>query len=382
LFGRARVLTLPPATMRARGIMLFLGLFAGGCGSSRASQPPQGQAPAMPVEIATVKAELLRDASEYVAVLRSRRSVQIQPQVGGHVTSIAVTSGDRVEPGTLLLQIDPSQQKAALNSQRATHESNQANLDYWRKQVERVEQLYADGAATPQDLDQARSSLRQAQGTARASDEQARAGTVQLRYYRVTAPIAGTIGDIPVRVGDYVTSDTLLTTLDDNDVLEAYVEIPVEKASTLRLGTPVEILDSADAVLAPSKVTFISPRADANTQMVLVKSQIDNQSGRLRSTQFTRVRVIWSQRQGPVVPVLAVQRRAGQSFIWVVTDGPGGKLSAQPRAVQVGPIQEQKYPVVKGVSAGERVVVSGVQKLRPGAPVTPLPAGAAHAEGN
>jgi RND family efflux transporter MFP subunit len=363
--------------MRARWILLFVA----GCGSSRASQAPPGQGPAMPVEIATVKAEPLRDASEYVAVLRSRRSVQIQPQVGGHVTAIGVTSGDRAAPGTLLLQIDPSQQRAAVNSQRAAHESNQATLDFWRKQLARVQSLYAAGAATRQDLDQARSSLRQAEGTAEASNEQARAGGVQLRYYRVTAPVAGTVGDIPVRVGDYVTPETLLTTLDDNDVLEAYIDIPVERASSLSLGTPVEILDGLGAVLAPSQVTFISPRADPNTQMVLVKAEIDNQSGRLRATQFTRVRVIWSRREGPAVPVLAVQRRAGQSFVWVVAEGPGGQLSAQPRAVQVGPIQEQKYPVAKGLRAGERIVVSGVQKLRPGAPVTPIATGGAHATG-
>ena len=136
----------------------------------------------MPVEIATVKAQPLADATEYVAVLRSRREVLVQPQVPGHVTAIAVASGDRVERGALLMQIDPRQQKAALNSQLGVHAANQANVQYQRTEVQRVERLAAGGAATQQALDQAHSALKQAEGTARASDAQARASHVELRW--------------------------------------------------------------------------------------------------------------------------------------------------------------------------------------------------------
>jgi RND family efflux transporter MFP subunit len=356
---------------------LFLSSLAA-CTASAASEPPHASGPPpMPVEIATVKAVPLRDTTEYVAVLRSRQSVQVQPQVPGHVTSIAVTSGDRVVAGRPLMQIDPSQQRATLNSQLGVLEANRAAVQYARKRVERVERLAAGGAASQQDLDQAQSSLRQAEGQAASSEAQARAGGVQLRYYDVTAAAAGTVGDIPVRIGDYVTPQTLLTTLDDNDMLEAYVEVPVERAPQLKLGTPVEIVDSAGAVLAPSEVTFVSPRTDPISQMVLAKAQIDNRAGRLRVAEFVRARVIWSRREGPAVPVLAVQSRAGQSFVWVVEQAPDGALTAKPRAVQVGPIQGQTYPVVKGLAPGDRIVVSGVQKLRPGAPVAPAPAASA-----
>src|SRR4029077_5561078 len=125
----------------------------------------------------------LLDASEYVSVLRSRQAVQIQPQVQGHVTRIFVTSGDEVRPRTPLIEIDPSQQQAAVNSQRA-------NLDLARKQTERVRRLFAGGAATRQDLDQAEAALAAAQA-------QTEAQSVELHYYRVVAPTAGTVGDIP-----------------------------------------------------------------------------------------------------------------------------------------------------------------------------------------
>jgi RND family efflux transporter MFP subunit len=347
---------------------IFLAIAA--CRSTRAAEQPGGQGPPpMPVEIADVKAVPLRDASEYVAVLRALQTVQLQPQASGHVTRIAVTSGDRVRPGAVLMQIDPSQQAASVNSQRAAAEASRATLDYWRKQVARVRHLYEGGAGTRQDLDQAQSSLREAEANAAASEAQTKAGAVQLRYYRVTAPVAGAIGDIPVRVGDFVTPQTLLTTLDDNDTLEAYVDIPIERASSVKIGTEVELIDGAGKVLAPSQVAFISSRADAATQMVLIKSTVDNHSGGLRTAQFIRARVIWSQRQGLAVPVLAVQSRAGQSFVWVAAQGQDGRLRVQPRPVQLGPIQGQIYPVIKGLQPGERIVVSGVQKLRPGTPV-------------
>jgi RND family efflux transporter MFP subunit len=326
----------------------------------------------MPVQIETVKAVPIRDASEYVAVLRSRQSVQVQPQVDGHVNQILVASGDRVHPGTPLLEIDPSQQKATVSSQRAVRDANVAARDLAREQFARVKRLFDGGAATRQDMDQAQTSLRQAEASAAASDAQTKVQSVQLRRYRVVAAIEGTVGDIPVRIGDYVTPQTLLTTLDDNDALEAYVNVPVERAATLKLGTAVELVDSQGKVVAPCKVSFVSPRADPATQMVLVKATVDNSGGKLRSGQFTRARIIWSTRDGPAVPVLAVQRRAGQAFVWIVREAQGG-LSAEQRAVQLGPIQEQQYPITGGIKAGEKIVVSGVQKLRPGAHVMPMP---------
>jgi membrane fusion protein, multidrug efflux system len=326
----------------------------------------------MPVQIETVKTVPIRDTSEYVAVLRSLHAVQMQPQVDGHVSKILVASGDKVHPGTPLLVIDPSQQAATVNSQRAIRDANIAARDLARDQFARIKRLYDGGAATRQDMDQAQTALRQAEAQTAATEAQTKVQSVQLQRYRVVSPIDGTVGDIPVRVGDYVTPQTQLTTLDDNDALEVYVNVPIERASTLQPGTPVEIVDDNGKVTAPSKVTFISPRADPATQMVLVKAAVDNSANRLRSGQFTRARIVWSTHDGPAVPVLAVQRRAGQPFVWVVNEGAGG-LSADQRAVQLGPIQAQQYPVTGGLKAGDKIVVSGVQKLRPGARVMQMP---------
>jgi membrane fusion protein, multidrug efflux system len=323
----------------------------------------------MPVRIETVRPVPLRDASEYVAVLRSRQSVQIQPLVEGHVSKILVASGQDVQPRAELIQIDPSRQQAAVTSQRALHAADLASLELARKQFGRMERLYKSGAATRQDLDQAQNALLRAQASVAATGAQTRAQSVELRYYSVVAPVAGTVGDIPVRVGDLVTPQTVLTTLDDNSALEVYVEVPLERAAGLKVGAPVEILDSAGKVLASNQVTFVSPRADPATQMILVKASVDNQGGQLRAGQFVRVRIIWRQYQGLAVPVLAVSRRAGQPFVWLVNAGAGNALTAAPRPVELGAIQGQTYPVTGGLTAGDRIVTSGVQKLRPGAAV-------------
>jgi RND family efflux transporter MFP subunit len=360
---------------------LILGAGGGACHGGDHNRA-QGMPP-MPVELQTVRATPIADTSDYVAVLRSRRSVRIQPQVEGHVTRILVAPGDDMKPGQPLMSIDPARQQAVVNSQRAAEEANRANLDFLRAQFERQRKLFARGAATRQDFDQSQSALKQAEATAASTAAQAHAGAVELRYYSVVAPQAGTLGDIPVRVGDFVTPQTLLTTLDDNDVLEAYLQVPSERAMNLRLGTAVDIEDAAGKSLAKSKITFVSPRVDPDTQTVLTTATVDNKDGPLRAGQFVRARVVWSERTGPTVPVLAVQSRAGQTFVWVANRANAqAPLTVAPRPVELGPVQGQSYPVLHGLAPGEEVVASGVQKLRPGAPVVPAPpGGGAHQPG-
>lgn len=355
---------------------LVCGVLAAVAGCHGAGGPRQP--PPMPAKVETVRAVPLRDATDYVATLRSRQSVQVQPLVEGHVSKILVSSGQDVQPRTELVQIDPSRQQAAVNSQRALHQADVASLELARKQFGRMQHLFEKGAATRQDFDQAQNELRRAEAAVQATGAQTRAQSVELRYYSVVAPVVGTVGDIPVRVGDLVTPQTVLTTLDDNKALEMYVEVPLERAAALKPGAPVEVLGADDKVLATSTVTFVSPRADPATQMILVKASVDNPSAALRAGQFVRVRMIWRQYEGLAVPVLAVLRRAGQPFVWVATDGgAGGALTVTLRAVELGGIQGQSYPVVRGLAPGDRVITSGVQKLRPGAQVQPMPATAA-----
>ncbi|HVV48066.1 MAG TPA: efflux RND transporter periplasmic adaptor subunit, partial [Polyangia bacterium] len=368
--GASRLLAPPPAVRTFEGPpvrrsrteivalrnLVWTAVAVAACGAPAAKGPPGAGMPPMPVELQTVKASPVAETSDGVAVLKSRRSVRVQPQVEGHVTRILVAPGDKVEAGQRLMAIDPARQRALVSSQRAVEEANRANLDFLQSQFDRIRKLYARGAATRQDFDQAQSALRQAQANAASTAAQASAGAVELHYYNVVAPEAGMVGDIPVRVGDYVTPQTLLTTLDDNDTLEAYLQIPSEPAMKLALGTPVDILDGAGKALAQSKITFISPRVEQETQTVLATTTIDNRTGALRAGQFVHARVVWSRRTGPTVPVLAVQSRAGQPFVWVARRASSGApLTVAPRPVELAPIQGQSYPVLHGLEPGEEI---------------------------
>jgi RND family efflux transporter MFP subunit len=203
-----------------------------------------------------------------------------------------------------------------------------------------------------------------------ALDAQVREQQVQLHYYRVVAPSSGIVGDIPVRVGDRVTTSTALTTVDKPGSLEAYVYIPVERSSQLKLNLPVEIVDSSDHVIAQSRIRFISPEVDSTTQTVLVKAEISNHQDRLRTLQFIRARMIWGTHEGPVVPVLAVSRVGGQYFAFVAEQH-NGKLIAHQRPLSLGEMIGNDYAVLDGLKPGDKVIVSGTQFLVDGMPVIP-----------
>ena len=333
-------------------------------GESQAQGPPP-----LPVKIEVARSVAVDDSSEYVATLRSRGSAAIMPQVEGHITRIFVRAGARVAAGEPLMQIDPVKQQATVASQQDTRAAQAAALDYARQQYDRVKGLHAAGISSQQDLDQARTALEAAEANLKAIEAQVREQQAQLRYYRVSAPAAGVVGDIPVRVGDRVTVSTLLTTVESPGIMEAYVSVPVERAAQLRRGLPLRIVDSAGAVVAESHVTFVSPQVDDQTQTVLVKAGIEDK-GALRPAQFVRARVVWGTREGPVVPVLAVSRVSGQYFAFVAEDEKG-TLVARQRPVQVGEIVGNDYVVLSGIRPGDRVIVSGTQFLRDGAPVSP-----------
>jgi len=358
-------------------LLVFLGV--AGCDKSGAA-PNAGGPPAVPVTLSTLAATRIRDTTEYVATLKSRRSILLQPQVDGQLTRIFVKSGDTVEANQPLMQIDPARQRATVTSVAATRASRQAGLNFAKQAAERAERLYEGGAVSQQELDQARSNYRSAMAEVDALGAQIRENEVQLDYYRITAPAHGVVGDIPVRVGDHVTPATRLTTIDENGLLEAYVSVPVEKAAQLRVGMPMELVDASGEIIGEGQITFVSPQVNEETQSVLLKSVVANKDNTLRAAQFVRARVIWSSHEGVMVPALAILRLNGQSFVFVATDE-GGKTVAKQRPVSLGELLADGYPVLAGLKPGERVVVGGIQKMSDGAAITPEAAPAAGKDG-
>ncbi len=264
--------------------------------------------------------------------------------------------------------------EAQIISQQNRVESAQAKIDSAQQAFERrvstldaqIDSQQQVIAAQEAEVQRLKREIEQAQ--ADAVSEQ-----VELQYYNIEAPIVGIVGDVPVKVGDLVSSQTTLTSVRSNNRLEVNIDIPVGRLSQVRVGTPVELLKQGTGeLIGNSRISFISPNAGTGTQTILVKAIYENRDNKLRTDQIVRARVIWEQQAGVTVPTTAITRIGAQSFVFVVEeeDVDGQLLQvAKQKPVELGSIQGQSYEVISGVKAGDQIVTEGVVKLRDGTPV-------------
>lgn len=390
------------------------------------------------VELSSPTTAPIADSSDYAASLDSRQAVNLQPRVSGQVAAIYVAAGDAVTAGQPLIQIDAREQRAQVASQeaavqtaiaevetaRATADNArdtlkslearrataQANVQLNQREYERYLNLYNQGAESRQILDQklnalqtAQASLRQAEADIQAQRasinrelanvernrravDQARANVdsqeAQLQYYTITAPFTGIVGNIPTKVGDFVSNTTQLLSLTQNNQLEIQIAIPLERSPDLRTGLPVQLLDTQDKVLQTGRISFISPTVDPTTQSVLVKAAFAN-AGQLRTAQFVRARVIWARQTGVLVPTTAISRLGGKNFLFVAkpfkdsgceAPAKGGfgapttvepdQLTAVQTEVELGKIVGNNQEVTKAITPRDRIVTSGILQLQ------------------
>ena len=354
-------------------ILLCTALAASACGGDPAAGPGAGGPGAFPptdVQTLTIAPKPIPQTSEFVATVRSLRSTDLQPQVEGIVRRIFVKAGDRVSAGQPIVQIDPDKQQATVTTVQAQRVAREADVAYAKQQLARMQKLFAAGAVSQAELEQAETAEKTAEAQLAAVLSQIRETEVELQYYRVTAPTAGVVGEIPVREGDRVTQSTLITTIDEAEGLEAYVNVPLERASNLRPGLTVELLDSNGVVVASNPITFIAARADDATQSILVKATLRTRPPDIRVQQYVRARIVWSNNPEISVPVVAVNRISGQYFVFVAEAAQQGFVARQ-KPVTVGELIGDSYIVRSGIKEGERVIISNIQKIGDGAPVKP-----------
>jgi len=356
----------------------LLTLMAAACGGQKApggeaaGAPPAGAAMGVPVDIVELAPKPVEDRASFVGTLKSRRSTTIQPQAEGFITKVLVKSGDRVAVGASLFEIDASTQQAAVAGLESIRAARDADAAYAKQQADRAKRLLDAGAASQQELDQALAQQKAADAQLKAANEQIRQQQAELAYYRVTAPAAGIIGDVPVNVGDRVTRATALTTIDDNAGLEVYIGVPVQQAAKLKIGLPVRLLDDKGAALATQRINFIASSVSDDTQTVLVKTPLDR-SSQFRADQTVRAEIIFDTKPGLTIPLVAVTRVNGQFFVFVAESNGRGGLSAHQRAVELGDVVGNEYIVTSGLKAGEKLIAGGIQKIGEGAPVMTLP---------
>lgn len=355
-----------------RVLAIPFALLVAGCGgaSPRGQGAPGGPGAFPPAEVTvvTLAPAPIPQSSDYIATIRSLNSTTVQPQVEGVVRTIFVKAGDRVQVGQPIAQIDPEKQQASVTAVESQRLSREADVAFAGQHLARLQKLFDAGAVSRAELEQAETAAKTARAQLDALGSQLQESRVELEYYRITAAADGTVGEIATRVGDRVTKSTAITTIDQSQGLEAYVNVPLERAPGLRLGLAMELLDGEGRVIASNPITFVAPRADEAMQSVLVKATLRGMPAHVRVMQFVRARIIWSTEPRLTVPVVAVSRVGAQYFVFVAMPGEQGTVARQ-RPITVGELVKDSYVVSAGLAAGDRVIVSNVQKLGDGAPV-------------
>lgn len=411
------------------GLILLLLLGYGGwrwwqsSQTDSAAQTTQTQAQAAPVNLQTLETANVRETSQFIGSLTSPQSVTVSPEIEGRVSQIYVTEGEEVQAGTPLVQLRPNRQsaelrslQAALNSAQAARANAQAQLqsvqseratavaevELQKEQYSRRQFLVEEGALAREELDlvqrdrasavaqlnsvddqieAARANLSQAEAAVAEAEANVEVARDELQDTNIVAPFAGKVGDLIVKLGEYVAPGNPLTSVTKNDPLELELAIPVQRRSDLNTGLPVELEDTLGNPLGEGRITFISPQVNASSQTILTQAQFPNPKGQLRDSQDVRARIVWSQREGVLVPTTAVTRVGGQAFVYVAAE-PADEATSQPSQsqpqlvarqvpVELGEIQNNSYPVLEGLKPGDRIIVSGILNLTDGAPIKP-----------
>jgi RND family efflux transporter MFP subunit len=342
-----------------------------GCQQKQTAPPAGAGMQAMPVKTVAVTLAPVAQSNEYVATIMSRRSATLQPQVSGRLTAISVRSGDHVKSGQMLMSIDAQPQLASVEAQKATERQKKSLFDYNTVELERQHKLFDAGIISRDIWDQAQQSYANTKADYESAVSLSKTQEEQLAYYSVRAPYDGVVGDVPVHVGDYVSSSTVLTTVDENKDLEAYIYVPTERASEVRPGLGVDLYDTGGKLLEKSKVDFVSPQVDSTLQGILVKVPVHPSAVIMRNAQMIKAKVIWKTQPMAVVPVLAVTRLGGQTFVFVARQQDGHFIASQVPVV-LGDTVGNMYSISSGLSAGDKVIVSSTQFLVNGMPIMPL----------
>ncbi len=353
--------------------VVLMGLAATGCQKKPVAAAAGMQA--MPVQTVAVTLAPVAQSSEYVATIKSRRSATLLPQVSGILTKILVRSGDHVKAGQMLMEIDPRLQVATVGAARATERQKKAVYEFNSIEIERQRKLFEAGITSRDAYDQARQSFDNSKADYESAMGLRKTQEEQLAYYTVRAPFAGVTGDIPVHVGDFVapmnSPPNVLTTVDENKDLEAYIYVPTERSGQVKLGLDVELTDNSGKLLEKTKIDFLSPEVDTNLQGILVKAPVHSSLEVLRTAQMVKARVIWSRTPMAVVPVLAVTRQGGQTFVFVARQQDGHVVAHQ-TVVTLGDTVGNSYSISSGLNAGDKVIVSSTQFLVNDMPVIPM----------
>lgn len=308
-----------------------------------------------------------------ISTLEAPEEVSLAAQAGGRIQSLRIRQGDQVRQGQLLVVLDQTQLQEEVKALQGQREESLLNY-------QRFEFLVKQGAASPIQRDSLRQNLLAAESALRAKQ-------ADLAYKDLRAPIDGVVSEVTVKPGDVIRAGTPFTTIQRTARLLARVEVPARFGQRVRPGQPVLLDAPAASSPVQGRVVSIDPRVNNATQAFLVKAELDNPSGRFRNGERVRTRLVIDDNTQLAVPALAVTRTSGQTFVFVMGNladlerrpgnAPIEKLRTLPPEsrfalqvpVKLGSLQDNRYPVLKGLQAGQSLIVSNLVSLRHGTPV-------------
>jgi len=364
-------------------LVLTAGLLAlAACGKS---EPPKPPPPSVAVSHPLVQTVVEWD--EYTARLSAIDSVDVRARVSGYLQSIHFADGTVVAAGALLFVIDPRPYEAVLNRAKADLTLAEARLDLARKDLVRAQFLVKSRAISQEEADTRAAQVNQAAASVAGAKAAVDASALDVEFTRVTAPIGGRVSRHQITVGNLIigggtSNATLLTSIVSLDPIYAYFDVDEQaylkyarlnlagqRPSSREVQNPVEI-GVADEANFPHRgwMDFVDNQLDPNTGTLLGRAVVSNHDLLFSPGQFVRLRLAGSGRYEAVLaPDEAIGTDQSQRFVWVID----GENKAQYRTVTVGPLYEGKRIVREGLAAGDRIVVGGVQRVRPGLVVQP-----------
>jgi len=321
---------------------------AGAAGNAKAGQAP----PPIAVDAASAKLVPISKAITAVGSLRSDEAVIVRPEVSGRIAEIGFREGQRVAKGTTLIRLDQSIQRAELLQA-------DANLALAKSRIERARDLHGKGFISTQARDEAESNYKVAQAANELS-------AARLTKLEIRAPFAGVVGLRTVSLGDYVREGQDIVNLEAIELLKVDFRIPEIFLKEVSVGQPLQLtLDAVPNKIYAGQVLAINPLLDANGRSVVVRAAVKNTGATLRPGMFARVSLLSSQVQnGLTIPEQALIPVGDDVFLFKIADG-----RALRTRVEIGQRTTGFAEIVRGLAAGDVVVIAGQPKLRDGAAV-------------
>ena len=376
-----RNLVLAGATLAALAA-LTVGVAGVKPSNSQAPKAPQ----ATPVSVATVVQADVATWDEFSGRLEAVDRVDVRARVAGQVQEVHFREGALVKRGDLLVSIDPATYAAEAERAHAQVIAAQARLTNARSEHERARRLWEERAIAQRELDSRVNAREEAEANLRAAQAAQQAAQLNLSYTQVRAPVAGRVGKLEVTVGNQVSAGAgapILTTLvsvspiyaafeaDEQVVTRALNDIAQGSQARGRVERiPVEMATSSSELVHKGNLQLVDNQVNAKSGTVRVRAVFDNDNGRLMPGQFAKIRL----GRAETSPALLINERAvgtdqDKKYVMVVN----GDNTAAYRPVKLGANVDGLRVVSEGLKPGERIVVGGLQRIRPGSLVLPQP---------